>query len=101
LTPATELAWAAGFFDGEGSISLSRTGPVSANVWHVLRLDANQIDRRPLDRFARAVGVGAVRGPYTHGRNTKRQRYMFVVQNYDDVATVLLALWSYLSEPKR
>jgi len=58
----TELAWAAGFFDGEGCVSVSRT---LATAEPVIQLSVSQVQREPLDRFAAAVGVGKVYGPYT------------------------------------
>jgi hypothetical protein len=36
-------SYAAGFFDGEGCISFRKNG-----VWPTIRVDANQVDRRPL-----------------------------------------------------
>ena len=56
MNPDLELAWAAGFFDGEGSIYRDSRGSV--------RLSANQIRPEPLHRFVQAVGVGRVYGPY-------------------------------------
>lgn len=65
----TELAWAAGFFEGEGSVYVEQleSGPY-------LRLNLAQVDDRlPLDRFAAAVGVGKVNGP--HLLRGERRRY--------------------------
>lgn len=89
-----EIAWAAGFFDGEGSTYANRNTP---------RVAIGHVDRRPLDRFLAAVGVGSVTGPYDH--NTKKNpkwRPHYTYQAYGDKAIkVLDALWPYLSAPKR
>lgn len=61
----TELAWAAGFFDGEGSVRAAwNAGKAQApNRTRSLRCVVGQREREPLDRFAAAVGVGKVYGP--------------------------------------
>jgi hypothetical protein len=53
-----ELAWAAGFFDGEGCVAAQLPkGCVSLR----LKLDVSQKYRRaPLERFRAAVGVGNI-----------------------------------------
>lgn len=55
----TELAWAAGLFDGEGWV-----GGDEPKRGKRLRLNLSQNDRYVLDRFKAAVGVGNVTGPY-------------------------------------
>lgn len=63
---AIELAWAAGFFDGEGNFRWNQGAPRPnrTRTYGTLRAQLAQIDRRVLDRFCGAVGVGKVRGPY-------------------------------------
>lgn len=70
-----ELAWAAGFFDGEGNI---RWNPYSRgkNRMHQREygtptLQIGQCHRFVLDRFAKAVGVGKSNGPYQKKDRTK------------------------------
>ena len=52
-----ELAWAAGFFDGEGCFSYTEKARYGVAT-------ITQADIRPLDRFKTAVRVGNVYGPY-------------------------------------
>jgi hypothetical protein len=53
-----ELAWAAGFFDGEGSTYL---GTVSHRKdWNRLTLGVSQVELVPLERFRAAVGLGRI-----------------------------------------
>jgi hypothetical protein len=54
-----ELAWAAGFFDGEGTVYLWNCRNNSGH-YRTLALSINQVDRRPLERFQTAVEVGTV-----------------------------------------
>lgn len=55
-TEKEDLAWAAGFFDGEGCISIQRSGSLP----HHLYLSVSQVDPRPLARLMSAFG-GTVR----------------------------------------
>jgi hypothetical protein len=93
-----ELAWAAGFFDGEGHVGASTKR-------RDIYLAISQVDRRVLDRFRSAVGVGAVHGPYEH-RSMKRRlneqpRFYFQTQNYQHVQAIVAMLWRWLSPVKR
>ena len=65
---ATELAWAAGFFDGEGNCRLrvdKQRNERRSRIYGTLVVQIGQTDRDVLDRFHKAVGVGSVCGPYT------------------------------------
>lgn len=99
-----ELAWAAGFFDGEGSITrqIKRNG--RDGTWTgrcSLRISIMQCDDRPLLRFAAAVGIGNVLGPYERqrGRN-ERAVYQWMCERERAIG-VMGVLWTYLCDPKR
>jgi hypothetical protein len=92
-----EAAWAAGFFDGEGTTGVNRQSrdyPIGRCVYLRLIMVVTQKDRRPLDRFARAVGVGEV-------TLDKRGYHQWRVFNTPRVLTALRVLWPHLSQPKR
>ena len=65
---ATELAWAAGFFDGEGSTYIVTTRATEKNKRlndrKVLCMEIKQADSFVLERFRDAVEAGTVRGPF-------------------------------------
>lgn len=86
-----ELAWAAGFFDGEGSVSRNRNQPV---------LVVGQTGTTEhLERFIRAVGVGRVLGPYKGTGFSSRPAYRWQV--YGEKARVVMTqLRPYLCSPK-
>jgi hypothetical protein len=92
---ATEYAWAAGFFDGEGHVSAqrNRTNPP------VVRVSIAQVDRATLLHFRRVVGVGAVHGP--RQRKNRLPYYVFDIGSSAGVEQVRRVLWPYLSAPKR
>lgn len=103
-----ELAWAAGFWDGEGSCGCyskndrqTRKSNRRASDTY-LRASVNQTDREPLDRFLAAVGVGKLYGPYTPKKNLLSQTPYWGVQisgrAVDDLFQIL---WPYLCGPKK
>ena len=85
MTDTHELAWAAGFFDGEGSVSYQRQCRKShSRAQRVISIDIFQTsgNQEVLERFQTAVGVGKVNGPYwtrtSHGYNYKVQNWMML-----------------------
>jgi hypothetical protein len=59
----TEVAWAAGFFEGEGSIFPKR-GKIHARYVH---MSLGQKCEERVVRFQAALGTGHVLGPYMEG----------------------------------
>lgn len=92
----TELAWAAGFFDGEGNAMLGRPGGYRQVIAHI-----GQADRRVLDRFQGAVGVGKVYGPRAHKNPRARPMYEWKAWTPTSFHLVMWLLWPWLSEIKR
>lgn len=92
MSDETEVAWAAGFYDGEGSCT--------AGPGHIL-LAIVQTDREPLERFARAVGVGRINGPYTRkGFPDRKPQFTYQVASIAGVQSVFDILRPYLCTPK-
>lgn len=92
----TELAWAAGFFDGEGWSSKCSVSQRSGWRGHYPRLGLTQKDPRPLERFHRAIGgLGSIHGP------RKLPPHTFGWQAVGRPAREAMALLSpLLSQPK-
>lgn len=89
-----DLAWAAGFFDGEGCTTLGRhrDKPVAFTI------QVKQVDIRPLLRFQRAVGdVGRI---YIEKRKDRADIHNWRAQGRDAM-TAMGLLWPWLSEPKQ
>lgn len=59
-----EMTWAAGLFEGEGCITLSK---VAGRLYLLLSLSLHPRDEDVLRRFHLAVGVGSVNGPHKNG----------------------------------
>lgn len=85
--PREELAWAAGFFDGEGSISAYTD---RRDGLPYIALNVAQRDRRALLRLQRLFGFGGVGKP-----NAKGVSY-WQVYGHEKVQAVVAALWPFL-----
>lgn len=100
-----ELAWAAGFFDGEGSTfvrhTLKHKGGTTGKMYPLLTVEISvaQVRREPLDRFLAAVNLGTINGPY---KSTNGQPYYrWQTSGRGNVHKVLCVLWPFLSIPKK
>jgi len=97
-----QLAWAAGFFDGEGycGFSMRRNGS-GPRTWRRIDLQINQVEPTTLERFRRAVGMGRINGPYNYVKGNKANHWQFNACGFHQVQAVVGRLWPFLSEPKR
>jgi hypothetical protein len=86
----SEVAWAAGFYEGEGSLSF-RAGKT-------MHMSLPQKNRWPLDRFIAIMGVGKVRGPY--GVAKGRSIYSIDVVKREEIRVLFAKLEPWLS-PRR
>ena len=96
----TELAWAAGFWDGEGWTNLVRHGRGAA-LRPMARVNQSGTHGVPevLTRFREAVGVGAIQGPdMADGREPL---YRWTVSSRTDVEATYTALRTWLGPVKR
>lgn len=95
----SELAWAAGFFDGEGCTT-AHLGYGKERLQPRMRLSQMSKDEVPetLLRFQKAVQLGKLYGPY---RGTKNPFYVWAATRLADVESVVKLLWPFLSSPKR
>jgi hypothetical protein len=95
-----ELAWAAGFWDGEGCCHVSsrkgcRTMAISLST-------SQAFSPEYLIRFQEAVeGLGKVRGPYTNKTSNPNPYWTWTCNRLDDIHRVMEILTPYLSTPKR
>lgn len=97
-----ELAWAAGFFDGEGGtyIAVNKRGRKRENLHVSVRVA--QVHRAPLDRFHAAVcDLGYVYGPYKNKRKNHQPCYMFMATCFEHAQAIIAFLWKYLGAVKR
>jgi|SRR3989304_4224767 len=92
-----ELAWAAGFFDGEGHTGAFKR---KQGFWD-LNLTVAQSRTEPLLRFSAAVhGMGRIYGPYRYG-GQRGPFWQWRATSFADAQAVFCLLWPFLSRPKR
>ena len=97
-----ELAWAAGFYDGEGSVSCTAN---NGNPYTRVQMSIGQKNDaegnvcETLRRFLTAVGIGKIYAKSVTGKEINMSQYQ--VCRRIEVESVLLALWPYISEVKK
>lgn len=101
----TEVAWAAGFFDGEGSSKkiyshyFTKKGEVRKPTTNVV-LSVAQAELKPLKRFKKAVGdIGHINGPYSYRIN--QRPYWIWSASYISARLVFNKLRQYLCSIKK
>ncbi len=107
ITPnREELAWAAGFFDGEGTTHLGRKTQVrngqTFGPYLQLTVSVAQATAAAecLDRLQRAVG-GVGRFYPMKSRGARQPQTRWQVMNREHSQAVIAMLWPFLCEPKR
>jgi hypothetical protein len=90
-----ELAWAAGFFDGEGWAARNKTRGVQS------RINQSDNDGVPevLLRFQQVVGRGRIDGPVRE--DGRKDLYYWQVSSRADVSAVANLIWPWLGDVKR
>lgn len=87
-----ELAWCAGFFDGEGTTSILKA---QRDRYSYIRMGISQKHPELLERFQTAVGFGKIY------KSKTRNIYSWNCYKQDDVNQVLNKLWIYLGTHKK
>ena len=101
LSRATELAWVAGFFDGEGYIGAG--GSVGKRTIEMSIAQAS-INGLPLTltRVALVLGVGRLRGPRMLTNSwSKLPQYVWCARSFEDVQFAVALVWTWLGPVKR
>jgi hypothetical protein len=97
----TDIAWAGGFFDGEGS-SVCRIN--NGNPFSIMQITLGQKDYKgsiapTLIRFQEILGVGKIYRKTLTGKEI--DMHQFYVCKFVDVQRTIKLLWNYISEPKK
>lgn len=93
MSAEIELAWIAGFFDGEGYVGVEKNQTT-------LAIQIAQVRREPLDRILRIVNLGRVQGPYNRTNPKWKPIYVFNIRGSDSYKFMAL-IFPYLSLPKQ
>ena len=101
----TEVAWAAGFFDGEGcshaTYSWTRKDGTKGYAIQVSLGQSGEEGRIILERWNDTTGrLGNINGPYGPYGLSKKVVYQLQINGYDNVKKIYTLLEPWLSEPK-
>lgn len=94
--PETELAWAAGFFDGEGYVGTSKSG----RYLNIRCAIGQSYSPETLYRFLSAVGVGKVVGPFKRANREHGDYWIWRCSGTNQSKAVFDKLLPFLSGPK-
>jgi hypothetical protein len=95
---AVEIAWAAGFFDGEGHVRAARQLDRNGTEVRWLNMQIGQSDRRPLERFQKIFGGRIIAvGP---NKLSSKPRWQWYLSRRAEVRAAMEAMLPYLSQPK-
>lgn len=94
------LAWAAGFYDGEGYMGLvpNRQRPDTAS----LRISVVQAELPALERFRDSVGgLGTIGKRPPPAKPHHKQQWMWYVSKHETAQAIIAMLWPFLHTTKR
>lgn len=97
----TDFAWAAGFWDGEGCVSLTyrQYGENTPKIPRIV-VQVSQVDRRVLDRLRTILQYGSVLGPYNPKTKNSQPYYVWRVEGVPHLQKIRTMLFPYLGEVK-
>jgi hypothetical protein len=98
------LAWAAGFFDGEGTVNIStrRTSCNGERQYLTINLCVSQTDPKILHKFKEICNMGGrVNGPYCPKTTNSSPYWSYAVHGLKHTQLIISRLWPWLSEEKR
>lgn len=100
-----DLAWAAGFFDGEGCITLSHKNDRYMSVAIIIGqklVDTDWLNEsESLVRFKEAVGFGNLGRPFRDKRRQESLYCQYHVGGFEQTQAIISMLWPWLGEAKR
>lgn len=94
------LAWAAGFFDGEGHVraSLQPNGRVSSPSISIEQTKSPNL----LKKFNHATGnLGAIAGPYKITNPNGNPHWRLNIHGFEKIQAILAMLWPWLGRIKK
>jgi hypothetical protein len=97
MNKETDIAWAAGLFEGEGCIMSS--GP---SRYHGIQLTLNSTDEDVVRKFYEIVGVGNFSGPFMYkSSKMKKPQWRWQTAKQAHVLFVICKFFPYLSQRRK
>lgn len=98
MASVEEWAWAAGLFEGEGSIYSMDRCKDGHHQLPVMRLSLQMTDRDVVERFCRIVECGKVGGQRRFGREHHKPTYMWLISRRSEIERLLRAMLPWFGE---
>ena len=97
-----DLAWAAGFLEGEGTFYCNIQKPKKEGYkpQAAISLRAVQVEREPLERLARIFPFGRMYGPYK-GKGNKQPHHQWGVHSFEAGQAIIALIWPWLSTKRK
>ncbi len=95
----TEIAWAAGLFEGEGCLTTGHANDPDRK--HLMRMMLATTDRDVLERFAAIMRAGAITTVKRRIRAHHKQQWRWMVSASEDVLRCIDLLYPYLGSRRR
>jgi hypothetical protein len=97
-----DLAWAAGFMEGEGTFycNLQKGKKAWYKPQAAISIRAVQVEKEPLEKLAQIFPFGRIYGPYRSSGN-KQEHYQFAIHSIEGGQAMIAALWPWLSQKRR
>ncbi len=102
-----DIAWAAGLFEGEGSISWSRHKNryrPDGECYHTLQMSLHSTDEDVVRKFAKIIGVGKVHGPYRFPSPevpNRKPSWYWGITSHERCQAVIAMLWPWLCSRRK
>ena len=99
-----EIAWLAGFFEGEGSLDVGHRGPLlkrTARIKLVVQISVVSTDRDVLERAQFVSGLGAIYADSQIGPLGTKQIWRWKVCKRADVLSLVSAMRPWLGSRRR
>lgn len=93
MSKTHQIAWAAGFFDGEGYITIGRRNtPYKDKTYyhHYLRIGINHVAREPIDEMYRIFGGNIEYNTNVIGNRKPRYRWICNTKKANEVLKMLM-----------
>ena len=98
-----DLAWAAGFIEGEGSFlsNITYHNKNSGRAYVTFQVSAVQVEQEPLEKLLRIFNFGRIHGPYSRKDNKSQPFYRFSTNSFEGSQAITAALWPWLSQKRK
>ena len=96
-----ELAWVAGFFDGEGCCTFKTNGNKNGYERKYAIITVSQVDPEVLEKCRRITGLGQVGGQYKPKQPNCQPSYRWRIQKFEEVQACIAMIWEWLGTKKR